>query len=118
VERRRFDEAGDALERAHRRLRVAAEEADGAGGRADKPQHHPQRGRLAGPVRAEVAEDVARLDAEVDVLDRDQVAVALAEAPDLDREAGLRGLCVLSRRGQRALAAASAAAGGTEPTTM
>ena len=49
-----------------------------ARGRADQAQHHPQRRRLAGAVRAEVAEDVAGLDGQVDVVDGDELAVALA----------------------------------------
>ena len=57
--------------------RVAPEQLRRAGGGPDQPEQHPQRGRLAGPVGAEVAEDVAGLDGEVDVVDRDDLTVAL-----------------------------------------
>src|SRR5207248_7850495 len=59
-----------------------------------------------GAVRAEVAEDVAGLDGQVDVVDRDDVAVALDQAAGGDRRRA---------RHPSARAAASAAAGGSEP---
>jgi hypothetical protein len=110
VERRRFDEAGDPLQRPDAGLGIAAEEADTAGAGRDQAQHHPQRGGLTGTVWSEVAEDVTGLDGQVDVVNRDQLAVALTETADLDRRR--------FGHAQSALAAASAAAGGTEPTTM
>ena len=112
VEARRLDEAGDAVERGHAGLRVAPEEPHAALAGTDEPQHHAQRGRLAGAVGAEVAEDVAREHGEVDAGDRDELAVALDEAADLD---GGR-VCVRHAHSPRA--AASAAVGGTEPATM
>ena len=59
IERGRFDEPGDPLQRLDAGLGVAAEEAHAAGAGGDQAQHHPQRGGLAGAVGAEVAEDVA-----------------------------------------------------------
>ncbi len=85
VEGGRFDEAGDALESRDALLRVAPEEPDGPGRRPDQSEHHSQRGGLAGAVGAEVAEDVADLDRQVDLVDRDDLAVALDQAADLDR---------------------------------
>src|SRR5207245_11192728 len=79
--------------------------------RPDQPEQHPQRRRLAGAVRPEVAEHVAALDRQVDVVDRDDLAVPLDEAARLD---GLRLVHVhLSAR-----AAASAALEGTDPARM
>ena len=81
VEARAFDEAGDAVERLRAvDERVAAEQPRRALGRADQAEQHPQRRRLAGAVRAEVAEHVAALDRQVDVVDRDDLAVALDQA--------------------------------------
>ncbi len=111
VEGGRLDEPGDPVERLHAHLRVAPEEPDRAGGGADQAQHHSQRGRLAGAVRAEVAEDVAALDRQVDVVDRDDAPIALGEAADLDR----RGV---AHPAQSPRAAALATGGRTEPTTV
>ena len=108
VEARRLDEARDAVERRHAGLRVAAEQPHAARGRADEAEHHPQRRRLAGAVGPEVAEDVAGQHGEVDAVDRDELAVALDEAADLDGGASV------TRQSPRA--AASAAVGGTEPS--
>src|SRR5207237_6816684 len=87
--------------------RVAAEELDGAFGGPDQAEHHAERRRLAGTVRAEVAEDVAALDGQLDVVDGEKLAVALDEAASRDR----RRLAHL----ERSRAAVSAAAGGSEP---
>ena len=109
VEARALDEARDAVERPRAvDERVAAEELRVPSRRPDQPEHHPQRRRLAGAVRAEVAEDVAALDRQVDAVDRDDLAVALDEPACLDR----RRVAHLSAR-----AAASAAAVGTEPAS-
>src|SRR5205085_10772159 len=107
IEARALDEAGDAVER--RRAvgeRVAPEELHRALRRPDQAEHHPQRRRLARAVRAEVAEDVAPLDGQVDVVDGDDLAVALDEAARRDRR---------RVRHLRSRAAVSAAAGGSEP---
>ena len=78
VEARPLDEAGHAVERARSvDQRITPEEPRVALGRPDQPEQHPQRGRLAGAVRPEVAEDVASIDRQVDVVDGDDVAVAL-----------------------------------------
>ena len=90
--------------------RVAPEEAHLPGGRGDEPEQHPQHGRLARAVGPEVAVDVPGLHREVDAAHRDDVVVALDQAAGLDGRG--RGHV------QRALAAASAAAGGTEPMTV
>ena len=63
-------EAGDARRAAVRR-QEGGENADG--------------GRLARPVGAEKPEDAARLDAEVDLVEGDDVAVTLPQAVGLDR---------------------------------
>ncbi len=85
VEARRLDEARDALERAHAvDHRVAPEEPRAAAARADQPEQHAQRRRLARAVGPEVAVDVARLDGQVDVVDRRDLAVGLDEAARLD----------------------------------
>ena len=59
------------------RDRVAAEQPGAARRWPDQAEQHPQRGGLAGAVRAQVAVDVAGLDGQVDAVDRGQVAVAL-----------------------------------------
>src|SRR5213079_1737140 len=102
---------GDALECGDADLGVAPEEADRARGGPDEAEHHPQRGRLARAVRSQVAEDVARLDREIDVVDRDDVPIPLDEAADLDRRS-------VRHASQRPRAAAMATAGCTEPTTV
>ena len=107
IEARPLDEAGDTVERPGAvDLRVAAEEEREPGRRADQPEQHPQRRGLPRAVRPEIAEDVAALDGQLDVIDRGDLAVALDEPADLDR----RGVAHLSSR-----AADSAAAVGTEP---
>ena len=108
VEARRLDEAGDAVERRDAGLRVAAEQAHDARGGADQAEHHPQRRRLAGAVRApgsrrrRPAATVRSTSSTATML-----AVALDEPADLDRrgvahgsEAARRGLG--RRRGHRA----------------
>src|SRR5207244_6870015 len=107
VEGRPLDEAGDTFERLRPGdLRIAPEKLDRALGRPDQPEQHPQRGRLAGAVRPEVAEDVSLLDRQVDVVDGDELAVQLDEPARANRE------CIAH---PSARAAASAAAGGTAP---
>src|SRR5579884_2539583 len=108
VEARSLDEAGDAVEGARAVVeRVAPEQPHGAFRRPDQAEQHAQRRRLPRAVRAEVAEDVARLHRQVDVVDRDDLAVPLDETARLDRT---RGLAHLS-----AVAAACAAAAGIDP---
>ena len=54
-----------------------------------RPDQHAQRGRLAGAVRAEQADDLASLDPEADAVDRAvAVAVLLDEVVDRDRHVG------------------------------
>ena len=85
VEARRLDEAGDAVERAGAFDEgVAAEQLHVALGWANQAERHTQRRRLAGPVRAEEAVDVAGLDVEVDVIDGQDVAVALDQPARYD----------------------------------
>src|SRR5207342_3241705 len=115
VELRGLDEPGDAFERppAHAD-RVATEEPGVARRRPDQAEEHPKRRRLAGPVRTQVAVDVTGVDREVDAVNRGEVAVPLDEAARLDRP--FRGG---SRRHQpSARAAASAAAAGSDPTSV
>jgi hypothetical protein len=115
VEARRLDEARDAVEGAGTLdVRVAPEQAHAAGVGADEAEQHAHRRRLPGAVRAEVAVDVAGPDGQVDAVDREHVAIALDEAPRRDG----RGLAVDPAGAHSARAAASAAAGGTEPITV
>ena len=51
-----------------------------AGRRLEQGRQHPQRRRLAGAVRADEAEDLARLDREVDAGDGERPVVALDQA--------------------------------------
>src|SRR3954454_1046176 len=51
----------------------------------DESAEHLDRGRLAGAVGPQEAEDLAAVDVEADVIDCDEVSVALGQAPDLDR---------------------------------
>ena len=111
IEGRRLDEPGDAVKRVDGHRRVAAEHPHAPGGRPDQTEHHPQRGGLAGPVRAEVAIHVAGVNRQIDAGDRRQVAVALDEPPDLDRGRPAPGA-------HRLRAAASATDGVTEPSTV
>ncbi len=111
IEARRLDEPGDALERPRALAqRIAPEQLDGALGGDDQPERHPQRRRLAGAVRSEEAVDVADVDVQVDVVDRQDLLVALDEPlrPDWRRR---------RRPRYRPLATASTAAGLTAPAS-
>src|SRR5205807_9085165 len=86
VEARPLDEACDALEGLRAVAEwVTAEQPGHAVRRTDEPEQHPQRGRLARAVRPQVAEDVAAVDRQIDVVDRDDLAVSLDEPARLDR---------------------------------
>jgi hypothetical protein len=50
----------------------------------DQPEHDAQRGRLAGPVRTQEADDVPLLDGEREVVDGECLAKPLREPCDLD----------------------------------
>src|SRR5581483_11644389 len=84
IEGWRLDEAGDVLERGGAGGGVAPEEPDAAAVTPDQPEHHPQRRRLARPVRPQVAVDVAGLDREVDTVDYRALPVALDESAHFD----------------------------------
>jgi hypothetical protein len=59
---------------------VVPAERGAAARRHDRRREHPDRRRLAGPVRAEQPEDLAGLDLEVDALDRlDATGIRLRE---------------------------------------
>ena len=123
IEGGRLDEAGDAVERVHRLERIAPEQPDAPLGGPDQPQHHPQARGLAGAVGPEVPVHVAGVDGQIDARHRGQLAVALDEAPDLDRRrtgarAGVGRRGVGHAQGASCLAADSAAIGGTEPSTV
>ncbi len=62
---------------------LAEQRGRALGGGQEAGQHLHGRG-LAGPVRAEEAEDLAPLDPHVDMIDRHEVAEALGQAPGLD----------------------------------
>ena len=82
VEARRLHEPRDALQRARAVAhRVAPEQLDGALRRHDQAERHAQRGRLAGAVGAEEPVDVAGVDVQVDVVDREDLLVALDQPP-------------------------------------
>ena len=109
VEARRLDEAGDAVQGADPLLEgVAPEQLRAARVGPDQAEQHAQRRGLAGPVRPEVAVDVAGAHGQVDVVDRRDVPVALDQPARLDRGS--------AHRSPRA--AFSAATGGTEPATV
>ena len=85
VEARRLDKARDPLQGAcavaHR---VAAEQLDDALAGRDQAERHAQRRRLAGAVGAEEPVHVAGVDVQVDVVDREDLVVALDEPPSPD----------------------------------
>ena len=54
------------------------------GGRGKQRAQHRDRGRLAGTVRSEKSEDLARANLQVDARDRNEVAIFLDEALGLD----------------------------------
>src|SRR5205085_3481204 len=60
-------------------LRVEAEQFGAPRGRADQPEHEPDRGRLAGAVRPEEAEHFSVVDVERQIGQRVGVAVSLGE---------------------------------------
>jgi len=72
--------------------RVEADHARHARAGLGKPEEHEDRRGLAGAVLAKQPEDLAGLDVEVEVVDRDEVAVALAQPPGDDRPGVLREL--------------------------
>jgi hypothetical protein len=83
--------------------RPAAEDERLARGGKDEPQQELHRGRLAGPVGPEQAEDLAPADLEVERLERHllaatpEVAVGLREVAGFDDDVGASG--TLARRG-------------------
>ncbi len=107
VERRFLQ--GDADRGAHRprfAADVVAGDAGAAAGRQQQRGQHPHRGRLAGPVRAEEAEDFALLDLEVDPLHGEHLAEGALQPGGDDR-----------RHAQAPVdSAAGAASGGTAST--
>ena len=67
-------------------LRVRdARDGEAPARRLEDRRQHPDRGRLAGAVRPEHAEDLAGLRLEAEILDGDERAVALLDASRLDR---------------------------------
>jgi len=94
------------------RVAVAERRAEHGGvprARGHQPEQHLQRRRLARTVRAEIAEDVATVDRQVDVVDGNELPVALDEtARDNRRRVGHA----------KALAAASASEVVIDPPTM
>ena len=85
VERRRFRQiAGPALGLDRLVEDVEARDDGFALGGRHEAGEDAHRRRLAGAVRAEEAEDLAALDAEADVVDRRDAAVAFREVLDLD----------------------------------
>ena len=75
------------------RMDSLAEQVGMAGRRADHPEQHPDRRRLAGAVKAEEGVDLASGDPEVDPVDRQHVAaVPLRQAARGDRQLGHAGI--------------------------
>ncbi len=86
IEPRSFHEAGNAVERPGPELeRIAAEQPRVSRSRTNQPEQHAERRGLPRSVRPEVAEHVAALDGQVDMVDGDDLAVALDEATSFDR---------------------------------
>src|SRR5262249_11934830 len=73
--------------------RVEAEQRRPATGGPVNPEQQPDRGRLPGPVRAQVAVHLARLDGQIEAVESQRLAVTLGQALGLDR------LCRLVQRG-------------------
>ena len=80
----RVEQGADLAQRLGEGADGAAEHERLAGGRPVEAEDHPHGGRLAGAVRAEEAGDLPGLDVEAEVVDGDDVAVALGEAADGD----------------------------------
>ena len=93
VEARLLDDRADARERWRRSSGHAAGRAAASmpGVGAGEPEQHPDQRRLAGAVRAEVAEGGAARNMKVDGVDRHGGAEALGQADGLDRELGWAG---------------------------
>ena len=109
IEPRALDEPRNPVEGPRAHLQgIAAEQQRAPRGGTDQTEQHAQRGGLARAVRSKVAEHVAALDRQVDAVDRRDLAVSLDETACGDR----RGVGHRSER-----AAASAAAGGSEPAS-
>ena len=90
VERGSLHEGADAIEDGPPgRYRLAEERRDTAR-RPDQPEEHPDRGRLAGPVRPEEAVHAARRHAQIDAGHRLDVAEALDQARRRDDGTGPR----------------------------
>jgi hypothetical protein len=70
-----------------RLVRLRAEHRDGAGVGSGEAEQHVDGGRLAGAVRAEQRDHLARRDHQVEAGDRVDVPVALAEAGEHDGRA-------------------------------
>ena len=72
------------LQRAHRILeQVVAQNRHFPVSRLEQVREDANRGRLAGTVRTDEAEDLALLELEADIVDRSQVAVVDSEIVDL-----------------------------------
>src|SRR5439155_26215569 len=85
VEVRLLDDGADAAECLAAMFRdIQSAELDRAGGGGGEPEQHADQGRLAGAVRAEVAEGRAARDAELDVVDDRPVAELLRQSRRLD----------------------------------
>ncbi len=67
-----------------------AEDGDGALVRRQDAQHHAQRGRLAGAVGPEEAQDGAARQGEAEIVDRREIAEALGDVGEFDDGIGRR----------------------------
>ena len=84
VHRLRVEQRADLAHRISQVAVVAAVHRDGASVRVVKPEDAPHRGGLAGPVRAQEAGDLARLNAERQPVDGGFLPVPLREALHLN----------------------------------
>ncbi len=85
--------ADPALHRERMPRGIEADDAGFARGRLGEPEQHEDRRRLACPVLAEEAEDLACLDLEIERVDRDEVAVGLRQRARQDRGDGVASRC-------------------------
>ena len=99
---------GQVAERPPRQIgRRLAVPGDGARVRPQDVEHDPHRGRLAGAVRAEEAEDLARLDGEADPVEGLGLAEVLPEVGDLEAHgprrsrSGCCSSCPVAHRSER-----------------
>ena len=98
--------------------RVEARHAGPAVGGLREPQEHQDGRGLAGPVRPQQAEDLARPDGKVELVDGDEVAVGLRQPVGLDRQVRLGRLGRRAAHEAAPLAHLSAGRSGGRPSRV